>query len=68
MPRDPLGAALPGRLCGPTTLSQPGYAPVCDSLVTFVSTKLSPASMRAGLLTPELTFVTKCRQVNLVAY
>ena len=25
MPPDPLGAALPGRLCGPTTLSQPGY-------------------------------------------
>ena len=24
---DPLGAALLGQLCGPTTLSQPGYAP-----------------------------------------
>ena len=28
MPPDPLGAALPGRLCGPTTLSQAGYTPV----------------------------------------
>ena len=27
MPPDPLGAALPGPLCGSTTLSQPGYAP-----------------------------------------
>ena len=25
MPPDPLGAALPGRLCGPRTLSQSGY-------------------------------------------
>ena len=27
MPLDPLGAALPGRLCGPRTLSEPGYTP-----------------------------------------
>ena len=24
----PLGASLPGKLCRPTNLSQPGYAPV----------------------------------------
>ena len=34
MPPDSLGAALPGQLCGPTTLSQAGYAPA------FVGTKL----------------------------
>ena len=64
MPPDPLGAALPGQLCGPTTLSQPhpGYAPV-TILLQIRCMVLHNCINHAILAEPE---VRKCVSLQMV--
>ena len=57
MPPDPQGAALPGRLCGPTTLSQPDYVPEKSesAMIFFVGIK----NVQSFISTSMTIFVTK---------